>query len=240
MARARRSRRTRWPRPRRGSVRCRRAPCPTPRAWTGRRTCCCAMSCRTSTPISPSCGSPTPTPPALSRHRHGRGHRRAGGRRPGLCPRARLGGGGAGRAAPAGPGHVGPRPCHDAGHGRRSGPVPGTVRRGGSPARLFGRHHAGGRPAGGPGRGRPLAAGAALVRPVFTRGGDGRAGLVPGSFDRRPVACDHADSPDIYYCPATDDGLDAHGIDGAACSTTTSRSAAACMAGCTRASWPTC
>ncbi|BBK42897.1 hypothetical protein STVA_29170 [Allostella vacuolata] len=49
---------------------------------------------------------------------------------------------------------------------------------------------------------------------VFTRGGDGRAGLVPGSFDRRLVACDHADSPDIYYCLATDDGLDAHGIDG--------------------------
>lgn len=49
---------------------------------------------------------------------------------------------------------------------------------------------------------------------VFTRGGDGRAGLVTGSFDRRLVACDHPDAPDLYYCMATDDGLDAHGVDG--------------------------
>ncbi|WP_374448472.1 alkaline phosphatase family protein [Stella sp.] len=49
---------------------------------------------------------------------------------------------------------------------------------------------------------------------VFTRGGDGRAGLVAGSFDRRLVACDHPDAPDLYYCMATDDDLDAHGIDG--------------------------
>ncbi|BBK37302.1 hypothetical protein STAQ_23800 [Allostella sp. ATCC 35155] len=49
---------------------------------------------------------------------------------------------------------------------------------------------------------------------VFTRGGDGRTGLVAGSFDRRLVACDHPDAPDLYYCMATDDELDAHGIDG--------------------------
>ena len=49
---------------------------------------------------------------------------------------------------------------------------------------------------------------------VFTRGGDGRAGLVPGSFDRRLVACDHPDAPDLYYCLTTDDEDDAHGVDG--------------------------
>ncbi len=49
---------------------------------------------------------------------------------------------------------------------------------------------------------------------VFTRGGDGRVGLVPGSFDRRLVACDHTDAPDLYYCLATDDADDAHGVDG--------------------------
>ncbi|BBK32005.1 putative AlkP superfamily pyrophosphatase or phosphodiesterase [Stella humosa] len=49
---------------------------------------------------------------------------------------------------------------------------------------------------------------------VFTRGGDGSVGLVPGSFDRRLVHCDHPDSPDIYYTLTTDDGLDAHGVDG--------------------------
>ncbi|MCC7271884.1 MAG: alkaline phosphatase family protein [Alphaproteobacteria bacterium] len=49
---------------------------------------------------------------------------------------------------------------------------------------------------------------------VITRGGDGGVGLVPGSFDRRLLGCEHEDAPDLYYLLATEDGVDGNGIDG--------------------------
>ncbi len=49
---------------------------------------------------------------------------------------------------------------------------------------------------------------------VFTSGGDGVEGAVPGTFDRRLVLSDHARSPDITFTLRADDAQDCYGFTG--------------------------
>ena len=49
---------------------------------------------------------------------------------------------------------------------------------------------------------------------VFTSGGDGVEGAVPGTFDRRLVLLDHARSPDIFFTLRADDAEDRYGFTG--------------------------
>jgi hypothetical protein len=49
---------------------------------------------------------------------------------------------------------------------------------------------------------------------VFTSGGDGIEGGIPGTFDRSLVMTDHERAPEIYYVMRNDDAVDANGVVG--------------------------
>lgn len=49
---------------------------------------------------------------------------------------------------------------------------------------------------------------------VFTSGGDGIEGGIPGTFDRSLVMTDHERAPEIYYIMRNDDTVDANGVVG--------------------------
>jgi hypothetical protein len=49
---------------------------------------------------------------------------------------------------------------------------------------------------------------------VFTSGGDGIKGGIPGTFDRSLVMTDHERASEIYYIMRNDDAVDANGVVG--------------------------
>jgi len=49
---------------------------------------------------------------------------------------------------------------------------------------------------------------------IFTAGGDGVEGAIPGTFDRALLMIEHERAPELYFVMRNDDARDAHGIEG--------------------------
>ena len=49
---------------------------------------------------------------------------------------------------------------------------------------------------------------------IFTAGGDGTEGAIPGTFDRALLMLEHERTPEVYFVMRNDDGRDANGIEG--------------------------